>query len=190
MAFRLLSIALFAFLGMACPVNAQLITITFDIPVAGGTLSGEILNLDNNGLPSTPTDIIITQQPSGYYYGAGDLEIGQPGGFQFYGADDTFTVSGGQVVAADLAVYKLIGTSDYQAYGFGVTVGTETNANGIYQSIGGVVTDNYNNTGVVQDTYVPAPEPHWTAALFILAGVALIFARKIRTRFSRSAPVS
>jgi len=64
------------------------------VPV--GNVTGEILGLTNNGLPSTPTSVIITGVPSGFVY-----PFSLPTAFPLISG--TFTETNGQITGADLS---------------------------------------------------------------------------------------
>jgi hypothetical protein len=167
---------------MASRAEAQL-DFLFSENVSGGTITGEIEGLAPDAT-STPTDIIIFSQPSGYPIGPTDLV---QAGYIFLSTDDTFTVTSGQITAADLGIIAAVG-GGYQGYAFNGTnafLGL-TNANGIFQanSFGTIIKKNSNNSGFAGATYTPVPEPRRTMVFFLLATVALFAVRKFRARIA------
>jgi len=167
---------------MASRAEAQL-DFLFSETVSGGTITGEIIGLTPDAT-STPTDIIIFSQPSGYPDGPTDLI---KAGYIFLSTDDTFTVSAGKIVAADMGIIASV-PGGYQGYAFNGTnsfLGL-TNANGVFEAntFGTITKRNSNNLGFAGATYTPVPEPRQTMALFLLAMIGLFAVRKFRTRIA------
>jgi hypothetical protein len=170
------------------PVHASLLNFYFTTVTSGGTITGEIEGLQNTGVASTPSDIVIFSQPSGFTYGPSGSPYSLLGhGFTFYGSDDTFTVNtAGTVVAADVTLYQTF-SGNYQGYGFDASEDGYVGANGVYQDVGGVTTAALNTGGFAGTVYTPVPEPRAEALVVLLAAAVLIFARKLQSRFSQPA---
>jgi hypothetical protein len=167
---------------MASRAEAQL-DFLFSENVNGGMITGEIEGLTPDAT-STPTDIIIFSQPSGYPDGPTDLV---EAGYVFLSTDDTFTVSSGQITAADMGIIAAV-PGGYQGYAFNGTnsfLGL-TNANGIFQanSFGTITKKNSNNLGFSGISYTAVPEPHQTMVLFLIAIIGLLAVRKFRARIT------
>jgi len=181
--FRSILVLLLAF--VACPVQAALLNFTFSQAVAGGTVTGEIDGLNSTGT-STPTEIIITSQPSGYPNTAPINLIAS--GYGFLGTDNNFTVTGGAITGADVLIYKTVTGGNYQGYvfDFSSTAFGVSNENGVFLATSGltVITSNTNTGGFAGTTYTPVPEPHETALIFLLGGLGLFGARKLHNRIS------
>ncbi len=171
------------------PVQAQLLNFAFTETVSGGTLTGEIEGLSSSGT-STPTEIVITSQPSGYPDTPTNLIAS---GYGFYGTNNNFTVSGGVIVAANVGIYKAVTGGDYQGYGFdfsSTTLGF-SNANGLFlaSNTGATIMSNANTGGFAGVTYSAVPEPHRTMLIFLVAGVGLLVARKVQAQLSNKPPL-
>ncbi|MCE0482707.1 MAG: hypothetical protein LV479_00545 [Methylacidiphilales bacterium] len=134
----------------------------------GGTVTGEIVGLAGSGA-STPSEIIIFTQPSGYPIAPESLLAN---GYGFYPGDNLFTVSGGNIVAADVGIYKSV-AGGYQGYAFDLndpSIGY-ANANGIYLTTtsGGIIKSNANTLGFAGAAYTAVPEPKHEITLLIVA---------------------
>jgi hypothetical protein len=139
-----------------------------------GTVSGEILGLQNNAA-SAPTDIIITSAPAGLNLPNLSYDLGA-NGWNLSGAGDTITVTNGVITTADyqatlgtLSFFDL----NYSTSNNGMTV---TGLNGL--EYGGENFTN-NTTGFTGATYEAAPEPStWSLLLGGLGLLGLCFRRQ------------
>jgi hypothetical protein len=180
-----------SFAALVSSVHSQSLDFTFTEAVSGGgTITGEIDGLSASGA-STPTAIIIDSQPTGYPDSAPINLL--TSGYGFYSGADTFTVSSGSIVGADVGIYRAVTGGDYQGYAFNFTAGAPlnfSNENGIYlaNGAGTIIQSNDNNLGLAGITYTMVPEPHQTTLLFLLACVVLIVGRKIHGHFSADLP--
>jgi len=181
--FRSTLVLLLAF--AVCPVKGALLNFTFSQAVTGGTITGEIDGLNSTGT-STPTEIIITSQPSGYPDSAPISLLAS--GYGFLGTDNNFTVTGGAITGADVLIYKTVAGGNYQGYVFDFTSAAfgVSNENGIFEATSGltVLLSNTNTSGFAGTIYTPVPEPRKTALIFLLAGLGLFGARKLHGRIS------
>lgn len=167
----------------------------FTIPVGDGVtvpISGEIFGLTDNAA-SAPTDIVITSDPFNTHittpyslFSNGYIPNSNLTGPPTNSPINTFTVSGGEIVDANLEWYT--DTSPYtpsqnQFYafnGFGSS-GERDDFYGTY---------NINNAGFVASYFTPAssvPEPsQWGFALFMVAASCLFgrryFVRRVDVR--------
>jgi hypothetical protein len=184
MKLRSLLAAIIALAFASSPAHAQLLNFYFTFTTSSGNISGEIEGLQSGtgSVTSTPSEIVIFSQPAGFTYPAEALLAN---GYQFYNNDDTFTVTSGAISASDTVLYKLVGTTGYQAYGFDASEAGYTNVNGMVENNNGTVTSAYNSNGFVGANYTPVPETQHMAIAFLLAGVALLAGRKLHGRFSR-----
>lgn len=170
-------VALFAF-TLSLPARAALLDFYFTTTGSGGgVVTGEIEGLQSTGT-SSPSEIVIFTQPSGFVTGPGGLIAN---GYAFYGTDNNFTVTGGAITGADIGIYKMFSPTDFQGYGFDVSEIGFTGANGVYQTVGGTVTQSLNAGGFAGTTYTPVPEPAQEAAFLLVLGFLLFGVRKIYT---------
>ncbi len=153
-------------------------------------MSGEIEGLSINST-STPTDIIITGQPIGSpaYPQAPTIDL-IASGYGFVAGDDTFTVNAtGTIVGADVGIYRIVPSGpeagNLQGYAFDLTDAGFTTTNGVYLTTpsGSVIASNANSLGFAGITYSAVPEPRWTTAIFLLAGIGLLISRKLHGEF-------
>jgi hypothetical protein len=162
------------------PAEAQLNFLFSENVSGGGTITGEIEGLTLNAT-STPTDIIIFTQPSGYAVGPTDLIAA---GYTYYAGDDTFTVnSTGAITGGSVGIYLAI-PGGYQGYAFNVNAPTLglVNTNGILQAnnVPTFTMTNTNTLGFAGVTYTAVPEPRQTMALCLMALIGLFAVRKFR----------
>jgi len=183
---RTLFLAVTAFAILTSSVKGQLLNFAFSQTVSGGTIKGEIEGLNASGT-STPTEIVITSQPAGFPDAAPINLIAS--GFTFYNTDNNFTVSGGVITGADVAIYNTVAGGDIQAYLFDFTNATlgVSNENGAVLATNtlSIILNNTNTSGFAGTSYTPVPEPRKTTMIFLLAGVALLVGRKLYGRFSK-----
>jgi hypothetical protein len=93
-------------LGAAAPARAENFTFSFTgtspYSTPPGTVSGELLGLADNGT-STPTEVILFTDPDGIATG----NLTAAGWFNLTGQPDSFTVTNGEITAADFTYFDV-----------------------------------------------------------------------------------
>jgi hypothetical protein len=173
---RVLFVLVFAqcYCGLA---NAQ-IDFTFSFvgdpshSTATGTVTGEIIGLQNNAT-SSPSDIIITSAPSQLHLPELSYDLAA-NGWTLNGSGDTFTVTNGLITSANYQAN--LGTGDFFDLNFSVEENGMVLAqlNGLEYGGEYYTSDSGGFSGAIYNE-VSAPEPTAVAMVLFALGFLILF---------------